>query len=192
MLRHIKGDKRHILITGTPGTGKTTLIMKVWDEMKKKNIPGFGFYTEEVRTEKRREGFDVVTLDGKRGQLARYTDTYVPKDIHLVGKYGVNTQSFESVVLPLLDNYQQHKGVAIIDEAGKMELFSKPFMRKLTDVLKDEKRIVLATIPMHSSVRFIEELRNHPTTVLIKVTKDNRDALVPQVTDTVTEMYSKI
>lgn len=50
-----------------------------------------------------------------------------------------------------------------------MELFSKPFERKLTDILKDKERIVLATIPMKSSIPFIEELRNHPTTVLITV-----------------------
>ena len=45
--------------------------MKVWDEIKKKNIPAFGFYTQEIRIQNRREGFEIVTLDGAHGSLAK-------------------------------------------------------------------------------------------------------------------------
>lgn len=63
------------------GVGKTTLIRKVCSELQKHSIVLRGFYTEEVREGGReggrgrgrgpRVGFDVVTLDGKRGPLAR-------------------------------------------------------------------------------------------------------------------------
>lgn len=54
------------------GAGKTTLIKKIYSQLKQQNIEPNGFYTEEIRDNTgRRIGFDVVTLDGKRGKLAR-------------------------------------------------------------------------------------------------------------------------
>lgn len=53
------------------GVGKTTIIQKVCTALKDNNISVQGFYTEEVRIGGRRTGFDVVTLNGNRGQLAR-------------------------------------------------------------------------------------------------------------------------
>lgn len=56
-----------------PGVGKTTLCRKVYEVLKDKGIKVQGFYTEEVRNSQKgsRVGFDVVTLDGQRGPLAR-------------------------------------------------------------------------------------------------------------------------
>ena len=39
-------------------------------------VPMQGFYTEEVRIEGKRTGFDVVSLSGNRGKLARVRYTY--------------------------------------------------------------------------------------------------------------------
>jgi len=56
-----------------PGVGKTTLCKKVQEVLKRKGVRVQGFYTEEVRNSQKgsRVGFDVVTLDGQRGPLAR-------------------------------------------------------------------------------------------------------------------------
>ena len=56
-----------------PGVGKTTLCRKAYEVLKDKGIKVQGFYTEEVRNSQKgsRVGFDVVTLDGQRGPLAR-------------------------------------------------------------------------------------------------------------------------
>ena len=60
------------------GVGKTTLCRKVYEVLKDKGIQVQGFSTEEVRNSQRgsRVGFDVVTLEGQRGPLAR-TKGYV-------------------------------------------------------------------------------------------------------------------
>lgn len=56
-----------------PGCGKTTLIKKVVEELKKSKVANIvGFYTDEVRDESgNRIGFDIHLLNGKSGVLAR-------------------------------------------------------------------------------------------------------------------------
>lgn len=53
------------------GSGKTTLVQKTCDALQKKGVTVQGFYTEEAREHGKRIGFDVVTLNGTRGALAR-------------------------------------------------------------------------------------------------------------------------
>ncbi len=68
------------LITYFPeGIGKTTLVKAVCQKLQEEKIFNLclsGFFTEEVRESGRsgrghRIGFDVVTLTGERGPLAR-------------------------------------------------------------------------------------------------------------------------
>src|SRR6218665_1766536 len=62
---------KHSVPAYTTGIGKTTLIHKACQTLKQQGVPLQGFYTEELRDRGQRIGFDVVTLDGHRGQLAR-------------------------------------------------------------------------------------------------------------------------
>jgi len=81
---------RRILLTGPPGCGKTTVVGKVADILRN---GASGFYTEEIRdAKKQRIGFRVVTLDGKRGELADKFSVHGP----CVGSYRVNVESFEA------------------------------------------------------------------------------------------------
>ena len=70
----------YILLTAAipEGIGKTTVIKRVCSMVQKHrgDVHVSGFYTEEVREGGRggrgaRVGFDVVTLEGERGVLAR-------------------------------------------------------------------------------------------------------------------------
>lgn len=62
-----------------------------------------GFYTEEIRGKGIREGFDIVSLDGSRGRLAREQSLFTSPNKFKVGKYGVLVQEFEKIALPCLD-----------------------------------------------------------------------------------------
>ena len=53
------------------GVGKTTIICKICEKLKNCGTQAKGFYTQEIRLQGKRSGFDVLTLDGKRGSLAR-------------------------------------------------------------------------------------------------------------------------
>lgn len=68
------GTIRHIMITGLPGVGKSTLVASTIRELGKNHDMAQiakGFYTEEVRGSSGRVGFDAVTLSGQRSPLAR-------------------------------------------------------------------------------------------------------------------------
>ncbi|XP_037721930.1 nucleoside-triphosphatase THEP1 [Drosophila subpulchrella] len=178
-----------VLITGPPGVGKTTLIRKICSNLRDKKHLLQGFYTEEVRGEgvSQRIGFDVVTLEGKRGILAREN----PEDKlrrPKVGKYSVFVQDFEYLTLPLLDikNSQSEPDLLVIDEVGKMELFSKRFESAMVDLLK-KKRALLVTIPEKSSLPLVEQLRKVPSSILYQVTKSNRNTLAGEITDLITK-----
>lgn len=72
--------RKHIFLTGQPAVGKSTVISRVLEELQlPPGITAQGFFTEEVRSNNagggERTGFDVVTLDGKRGPLSRIGST---------------------------------------------------------------------------------------------------------------------
>lgn len=79
--------------------------------LNSKGVKTVGFFTEEVRRNRVREGFDIVTLDGLRGRLARDQSLLTVPVKYTVGKYGVLINEFENIALtsikkvPNLINY---------------------------------------------------------------------------------------
>ncbi|NWS58457.1 NTPCR triphosphatase, partial [Chunga burmeisteri] len=147
------------------GVGKTTLIQKVTQALKSSGIPIDGFYTEEVREGGRRTGFDVVTLSGKRGPLSRVSSNSSRRE-YCVGQYVVDLVSFEQLVLPMLRNVNHgsdaEKKICVIDEIGKMELFSQAFIQAVRQTLTGSGTIVLGTIPIPKGkpLDLVEEIRS--------------------------------
>ncbi|NXE77117.1 NTPCR triphosphatase, partial [Cochlearius cochlearius] len=149
------------------GVGKTTLIQKVAQALKSSGIPIDGFYTEEVREGGRRTGFDVVTLSGKRGPLSRVSsDSSTSRREYRVGQYVVDLVSFEQLVLPMLRNVSHgsdaEKKICVIDEIGKMELFSQAFIQAVRQTLTGSGTVVLGTIPIPKGkpLDLVEEIRS--------------------------------
>ena len=71
--------KRHFLITGLPGCGKTTFIKRLAEHFSGRHP--IGFFTEEIRVKGVRRGFRLSGLNGKEGLLA-FTQSYT----YAVGK----------------------------------------------------------------------------------------------------------
>ena len=61
--------------------------------------------------------------------------------------------------------------VHIIDEIGKMELFSQNFIKSVSEILAANGSTVLATIPVRrqNPIRFVEEIRNRKDVKLFEV-----------------------
>ena len=154
----------NVLITGIPGVGKTTLIRKVIQGIQ--NV--HGFYTQEIRENNKRVGFAIETVDGKKGVLA-HTGIESP---FRVSKYKVNLSDIDMICVPSLDH---DTGIIIIDEIGKMELYSDLFKQKVVEVLDTGK--VVATI-MERPHPFTDEIKKRKDVNLFTVTKENRNELV--------------
>ncbi|KDP43768.1 hypothetical protein JCGZ_22395 [Jatropha curcas] len=174
-----------LLVTGSPGVGKTTLIVRVFESLKvlNPNLKIQGFYTREIREGSQRVGFEVVTLDGRKAPLASTTIS-TPESFRwpTVGKYKVDIASFESLALPELQ-VKEHTDLFIIDEVGKMELCSSSFFPAVLKVLESNIP-VLASIPIPKSGRDIPgvaRLRNHPGATVFTLSPSNRDAVKEQI-----------
>lgn len=161
----------NILLSGKPGCGKTTLIRKVLNEVDV--IDSGGFYTQEIRRGGVRVGFKIITLDGKEGVLSHvdYGGGF------RVGKYFVNTRDIdEFAVGSILDSL--NKELIVIDEIGKMELFSREFMGAVLKAL-DTKR-VFGSITLWKNP-FVEGIKKRGDVEIFMVTSGNRYELVEGV-----------
>jgi nucleoside-triphosphatase len=165
---------RAFLLTGRPGVGKTTIIRAV---VARLGTGAAGFYTEEMREGGRRTGFRLVTLDGMAGLLASVNIS----SPYRVGKYGVHRHDLEHVGVRALRRAVEEPAasVVVVDEIGKMELFSAAF-RDVVLAALDGAKPVLATI-MAGSHPWADAIKARPGVTLVEVTPDNRDALPAQI-----------
>jgi nucleoside-triphosphatase len=88
-----------------------------------------------------RLGFRLVTLDGRSAVLA-HTDIHSPLK---VSQYGVDLEVLERLGFPALYEASVFQKLVVIDEIGKMELFSNKFKAAVLEILGRGKK-VLGTI----------------------------------------------
>jgi nucleoside-triphosphatase len=162
-----------ILLTGLPGCGKTTAVMKIIAELDCMAVAGF--YTEEIRENNNRKGFRWKRLDGAGGILAHV-------DINgrfKVGKYGVDVMDFEKSVVPALYVERTGTELFVIDEIGKMECFSEKFAVAIRRLFASDKS-VLATVARKGD-GLIAEVKNYPHAQLFNLTRENREKTIEEI-----------
>ena len=164
--------KRAFLITGHPGCGKTTLVRRLVDEL---GVPAGGFYTQEIRTRGRREGFGITTLDGETATLASVNIAGGPR----VSRYGVNPAAMDEVATPAVERAIADARLIVIDEIGKMELLSNRFRQAVLAALECGKP-VLATI-MLASNPWADALKRRSEVSLVVLTEANRAQVAADV-----------
>ena len=156
---------KNILITGNPGVGKTTLIR---DIISKLNISAGGFYTAEVRDDSgKRWGFKIIALNGREGVMAS-VDLISQ---YRVSRYGVDIAAIDRVGVAAIRDALEHNDMVVIDEIGRMELFSKQFQDAVLEAL-DSPKPVLGTIALKDT-SFSKKIKERRDTRIIKLTRLN-------------------
>ena len=154
--------KQVYLLTGKPGTGKTSLIKQAVAGMGGK---AGGFYTEEIRSGGTRQGFRLVTLDGESAILS-HVNIHSP---YRVSKYGVDIDNLDRVGVSALYKAAEECDLVIVDEIGKMELFSANFREAVLQIIDSRKR-VLGTIMLNANP-WADAIKRRPQVNLITVTR---------------------
>ena len=166
--------KRVYLLTGRPGTGKTSLIKQAVTEF---HGNAGGFYTEEIRSQGTRLGFKLVTLDGQEATLA-HVDS---RSRYRVSKYGVDVDSLEKVGVSALRRAAGQCDLVVVDEIGKMELFSASFREAVRQIIGSSKR-VLGTI-MFNPNPWADAIKQQPQVNLVEVTRANYHQVLDDLRD---------
>jgi nucleoside-triphosphatase len=163
---------KNILITGKPGCGKTTLIREILKEL---NLEAEGFYTSEIRKGKERVGFEIISLDGKRGILA-HKDL---KSKFKVSKYGVNIEDLDRIGTESILKAIKENRICVIDEIGGMEILSCKFREAVEKALNSQIP-VLGTITLKSNP-FCDKIKQREDTKVFYLTRENREKVKKEV-----------
>ncbi len=159
-----------LLLTGRPGVGKTTLIRRMAEALGDR---AGGFYTEEMRGPRGRLGFRLVTLDGRAAVFAHVD--WVSHAPYRVGRYGVDITVLDQLGVAAIREAMARKEVVLVDEIGKMELFSAAF-REALEAVAASPRPLIATIT-RSPHPWADTFKCRPGVELWELTVANRETL---------------
>jgi len=160
-------QKKHILICGDRGAGKSTLIEKL---LSRNCLPVYGFFTRNTpRPDGAHDIYIYRTGDLERTQSKEnYIDWCDSK------KRSFNPYVFDTLGTEYLKAGQD--GIIVMDEIGFMETASKPFCDAVMRHL-DGDIPILATVKGRFDIPFLDRVREHPNAALYTITEENRDEL---------------
>ncbi|MGQ0779437.1 MAG: nucleoside-triphosphatase [Pseudonocardiales bacterium] len=164
-----------LLLDGPPKVGKSVVMRRLVRLLRERGAVVGGFVTDEIRERDRRVGFVVRDVAGPDAILAH-------QDLQTgvrVGRFGVDVPAFERVALPALRRAQDGGGVVIIDELGRMELASAPFVEAV-DALLAGSLSVVATVHVYEHP-VTDALKRRMDLQRVTVTEANRDRLPAQL-----------
>ncbi|MFQ5975026.1 MAG: NTPase [Candidatus Hydrothermarchaeales archaeon] len=166
-----------LLITGQPGSGKTTLCQKVVEGLKDKIQIG-GFVSGEIREGGIRKGFMIKDVgSGVKGILAHVDHKTGPR----VGKYRVNLDDLNAIGVGAINRALGDCDLVIIDEIGPMELYSEEFVKAVKDAFSSEKHVI-ASIHFRTKKRLLKRLRLKEIPIRV-IEEGNREVLLEEIVE---------
>lgn len=169
--------KTNILLTGPPGSGKTRLIQNVVDDLKNLGATVGGLLTPEVRMGGERTGFHI--LDIQTGEKELMADINLDSEVR-VGRYGVNVNVIRAVAVNAIVRAMSKCDIIVIDEIGKMELYSTEFQEIVEEALSSPKPL-LGTVGERLRHPFTTRVKELPSVKLMTLTRSNWDQVYGEV-----------
>ena len=175
--------KRLFILTGAPGTGKTTVLQKVVETLKTHGVSVGGMLSREVRKSGIRVGFEILDYsNGNQGWLAHINQNAGPQ----VGKYRVNIQDLEAIGAQAIIDAAENCQIIAIDEIGPMELYSQKF-KQAVELAFQSGKLVLAIVHAKATDPLVTTAKQREDAETFTVTGANRDMLPEQISKQIIE-----
>lgn len=152
--------------------GKTSVLAAVARQLGGRRLGGF--LTEEIRSSRQRIGFLLVPFHGESRTMAH-------RDLssrHRVGRYGVDVAMIDEVAEVALGPRADAE-IFLIDEIGKMECFSRPFVAAVARLLDDPRPLVASVARQGPGL--IAGVKRRADVELWQVTTGNRQRMPDEV-----------
>ena len=157
-----------IVLTGAPGVGKTTAIIRVARALKERGVKVGGIVSRELRTNNRRIGFEFIDLSTNDRNVWLLS-------LEMVLRLESISLTLQGAALPAerLTNAVMNSDVIFCDEIGPMELKSREFVDSVKNLLNVDKKVIVV---VHQKLQhlLIDELRNK-SSLLINLDLQNRE-----------------
>lgn len=163
----------NFIITGQPGSGKTSVIERAMTILRGRGLRAGGMYCPEIREGGVRVGFKIVdVMTGEEGILAHVNQPTGPQ----VSRYRVNVASVDELSESAINRALSEADFLVIDEIAPMEIHSEGFKRAVLAAL-DSPKPVLAVIHQRTRTGFIGEVKAREDVVIFEVADETRAGL---------------
>jgi nucleoside-triphosphatase len=171
----------NFLITGPPGSGKTSVIEEAVEILRGRGLKPGGLYCPEIREGGQRLGFRMVDLITREERILAHVDQ--PSGPQ-VSKYRVKVENVDAMSEIAIGRALREADFVAIDEIAPMEIYSEGFKRAVLAAL-DSPKPLLAVIHQRTTTGFIGAVKARPDVKLFEVTPSNRAKLPSQLAEMV-------
>jgi nucleoside-triphosphatase len=163
----------NFLITGPPGSGKTSVIKRTMSILCERGLKPGGIYCPEIRERGIRTGFKIVDImTGEERILAHVNQPTGPQ----VSKYRVNVANVDELSESAINRALNDADFLVVDEIAPMEINSEGFKRAVLTAL-DSSKPVLAVIHQRTGTGFIGKIKKRADAKIFELTQNNRTNL---------------
>ena len=160
-------------LTGLPGSGKTSTLLKLVEMLEEEGKTVGGMVTEPIVENGRRKGLRIYNkMTGESGTLA-HVDI---ESRYMYEKFGVDLTVLASIGVKALADAEEKADVIIVDEVGKLEVESEKFVDEVKNVLDLDKPVIL-TLHKKSRNPLLQDIRKRDDIRILEVTPINRNLL---------------
>jgi len=161
---------KHILICGSIGVGKSTLVSRIADAIGK---PLYGYKTLSMN--KSSDGHHEIYIFSPSDKAEAQLVARASRD-----ECKVYPEVFNTYGVQLLSS-AKNDGIILMDEIGFMESNATIFTSKILELLDGEIPIIGAIKSTHPNCVFLNQVRTHDNVELVNITEANRNVLFEKI-----------